>query len=351
MSSSDIKNMHSITIANLQQISKVYPKGIIALKEINLNIVEQEIIAIVGTNGSGKSTLLKIIAGSLKPEQGSINIFQLDAQKNAEQLKKLICYISQDRALDPEMTGMELLHYFSALYGLSGETAKQRINKLINTFELNPFISRRTHSYSGGQAQRLHIALGILHQPKLLLLDEPSSALDPNGKAFLWGFLKAYQQQGNTIILITHELKNIRKHCSRVLLLDKGKLIKNDTAVNIIQTHAKPVLHIKTTTILKKTESLRQLLQQTIPTIAIQVKDQSARLEINQSSELNKAKTLGLALKAFKEHQYSVIECRWEEPSLENAYFKLTGKTIVPPVTLNKNKNKNKNKKGQRKFR
>ncbi len=337
--------MHPTAIANLQQISKVYPKGIIALKEIYLNIVEQEIIAIVGANGSGKSTLLKIIAGSLKPEQGSISIFQLNVQTKAEQLKKLISYISQDRALDPEMTGMELLHYFSALYGLSGEIAKQRINELINTFELNSFINRRTHSYSGGQAQRLHIAIGIIHQPKLLLLDEPTSALDPKGKAFFWEFLKAYQQQGNTIIIISHELENVRQHSSRVLLLDKGKLIENDTADNIIQAHAQPVLHIKTTTNLKNTESLKQLLQQTISTIAIQFKDQSARLEINQSSELNKAQILSIALKAFEEQKHSVVECRWEEPSLENAYFKLTGETIAPPPTLKNNK------KGQRKRR
>lgn len=339
MGSSEIeKHMHPTAIANLQQISKTYPKGIVALESISLNIVEQEIIAIVGANGSGKSTLLKIIAGSLKPEQGSISIFQLNAQTNAEQLKKLISYISQDRALDPEMTGIELLYYFSALYGLSGKTEKQRINELINTFELTPFINRRTNSYSGGQAQRLHIAIGILHQPKLLLLDEPTSALDPNGKAFFWGFLKAYQQQGNTIIMISHELGNVRQYSSRVLLLDKGKLIANDTADNIIQAHAKPVLHIKTTTTLKDTESLKQRLQQTISTATIQFKGQSARLEINQSSELNKAKTLSLALKAFEEQQHSVVECRWEEPSLENAYFKLTGETIAPPPTLKNRK-------------
>lgn len=331
------------TIVHLHGVSKTYSKKIVALNSINFSIAEQEIIGIVGANGSGKSTLLKVIAGNLKPEQGTSEIFQLEAHKQAEQLKKQISYISQDKALDAEMTGKELLNYFSALYGLSGKIAKQRVDELIASFELTDFIGRRVNTYSGGQAQRLHLAIGIIHQPKLLLLDEPTSTLDSKGKIFFWNFIRSYQQQGNTIIVVSHELDSVRQYCSRVLLMDKGSLIANDLPDAIVKTFAIPVLHVKTTTNISNRDSLKQLLQQSISSATIQFKGQSARLEINQDTEFNKAKILASVLQSFEDEQLAVIECRWEQPGLENAYFKLTGENIALPPGLKNNK------KGQRK--
>jgi ABC-2 type transport system ATP-binding protein len=332
-------------IVELQNIKKTYPKGVVALKDVNLTIPKQEIIGIVGANGSGKSTLLKLIAGNLNPEQGSIKVFQLDIQKNAEQLKKQTSYISQDRALDPEMTGKELLRYFSALYGLTGSTARKRYAELIDIFQLTDFIERRVKSYSGGQAQRLHLAIGIIHQPKLLLLDEPTSALDPSGKEFFWDFISSYQQQGNTIIVVSHELDNIRRYCSRVLLMDKGKLIANEIPDDIIQTYATPVLHIKSSTNLSKKHNLSQLLEQAIPSATIQLKGQSVRFEIKQDANDDKSKILASVLQVFQTQQYAIVECRWEEAGLENAYFNMTGHTISSlPAFKNNNK-------GQRKRR
>ncbi len=332
--------MQPSTIVTLKSISKTYPKGIVALKSINLSIAEQEIVGIVGANGSGKSTLLKIIAGSLKTEQGESKLFQLNPKKNAEQIKKQISYINQDRALDPEMTGQELLNYFAALYGLSGKTAQQRHTELIDTFELNEFITRRVKTYSGGQAQRLHLAIGIIHQPKLLLLDEPSSALDPNGKSFLWHFIQRYQQQGNSIIVISHELEPIRQYCSRILLMDKGKLIANDTADNIIKSHAKPVLHIKTATKLKQADTLKHSLQLHFPDAEIQFKAQTASLAIEQSEGLDQSSILNSVLQIFQAQQYAVAECRWQDAGLENAYFKMTGATVSATAKNNQKKRK-----------
>lgn len=329
--------MHASTIVNLRGISKTYPKGVVALKSIDLSIAEQEIVGIVGANGSGKSTLLKVIAGSLKTEQGESKLFQLNQKKNAEQIKKQISYINQDRALDPEMTGQELLSYFSALYGLSGKMAKQRQNELIDTFELNEFIARPVKTYSGGQAQRLHLAIGIIHHPKLILLDEPTSALDPNGKSFLWQFIQSYQQQGNCIIVISHELEAIRQYCSRILLMDKGKLIANDSADNIIKCHAKPVLHIKTAAKLKQPDNLKHCLQQHFSGVEIQFKGQTAKLEIQQNDNFDQSAILSEVLQIFQQ-QHAVTECRWEEAGLENAYFKLTGGNISAPAKNNNKK-------------
>lgn len=328
----------SAQIINLQKINKTYPKGIVALKQINLSLDENEIVGVVGANGSGKSTLLKLMAGNLKPEQGDINIFQLDLHKKAEQVKKQISYISQDRSLDPEMTGKELLYYFAALYGLTGSRARQRYAELINKFQLTDFIERRSNSYSGGQAQRLHLAIGIIHQPKLLLLDEPTSALDPRGKSFFWDFVCAYQQQGNSIIIISHELENIRRYCSRVLLMDKGRLVANETPDAIIQTYATPVLHIKSTCNLSNNQGLYQDLQQAIPSASIEIKAKSVRFEVRQETDFDKSKLLTSVLNVFQKQKCAVMECRWDEPGLESAYYKLTGQNVSSLGNFKNNK-------------
>lgn len=335
--------MNSEVIVHLKGISKTYKKGSAAIKATNLSIATTEIVGIVGANGSGKSTLLKMIAGSITPSQGEIDIFQLDALTNTEQLKKLISYISQDRALDPEMTGKELLYYFSALYGLSGKTAEQKYTELVDTFELTLFIERRVNSYSGGQAQRLHLALGVIHQPKLLLLDEPTSALDPRGKSFFWQFIRRYQQAGNTIMIVSHELDKVCQFCSRILLIDKGKIIADDTPESIIQAHAAPTLFIQSASHLIQKEALQQNLQEKISPVKIEFKGAIAQLEIDQNTALSQSEILALALQVFQDQQQPVIECRWQAPGLENAYFKLTGEKITPP-SASKN-----NKKGRRK--
>lgn len=330
--------MQLATVVNLKGICKTYSKSVVALKSIDLSIAEKEIVAIVGANGSGKSTLLKVIAGTLKTEQGSSELFQLNVKKNAEQVKKQIGYISQDRALDPEMTGQELLSYFSALYGLTRHVAKQRHSELIEIFELYDFINRRVNTYSGGQAQRLHLAIGIIHQPKLLLLDEPAGALDPSGKSFIWHFIQSYQQQGNSTIVISHELEPVRQYCSRILLMDKGRLIANDSADNIINNYAKPVLHIKTATKLKHADSLKHSLQQHFPAAEIQFIGQTAQLEMERTDDFDQSNILATVLQTFQQHQYAIAECRWEEPGLENAYFKLTGAKITAPAKKNNKK-------------
>ena len=330
----------STSIVNLQAITKTYRNQVTALNAVDLTIARQEIVGIMGANGSGKSTLLKIIAGTLTPELGSAKIFEQNIAKNNEQLTHKISYISQDKALDPEMTGKELLGYFAALYGLSSNKARQRTTDLITTFKMDTFICRRVNTYSGGQAQRLHLAIGIIHQPELLLLDEPTSAIDPGGKAFLWDFIQAYQQQGNTIIIISHELETIYQYCSRVLLLDNGQVIAYDTPNNIVHTYAKPVLLIKVAEKLKNTDALKPALQQTISSENIQFQGQSVRLEIDKIDSVDKSSILQQVLQAFASQQLAVTECRWEEPGLANAYFKLTDKNIIAPSITKKGKRK-----------
>ncbi|KJV05123.1 ABC transporter ATP-binding protein [Methylocucumis oryzae] len=273
--------MELSSIINLQHIVKTYSPQLLALDNVSVSVLAQEFIGLTGGNGSGKSTLLKIIAGQLKPNQGKAEVFQRDAFKHASQLTREIGYISQDWALDPEMNGKALLYYFAALYGLNSTTAKQRIEALITEFDMQPFIARRVSTYSGGQMQRLHLAIGVIHQPKLLLLDEPSNSLDPSAKVFLWDFLKAYRQLGNTVLVVSHDLDCVQQYCSRVLMFEQGRIIADDTPMQLIQTHSQPVLHIKTADDIANQQALEQGLRQATGAMAIHCTVQTVSLNVS----------------------------------------------------------------------
>lgn len=324
----------------LQGIHKTYRQNITALQGVNFLASQGELVGLIGANGSGKSTFLKIIAGQLSPDQGGVDIFQLNALKHPNQLKSNIGYISQHWALDPEMTGNELLAYFAALYGIPAKSAQQRLSTLTADFAMQDFIARRISSYSGGQMQRLHLAIGVIHQPKVLLLDEPTNALDPSGKAFLWGFLKQYQQTGNTVLIVSHDLDSIQQHCSRVVMFDHGRIIADDTPANLVRSHAQPVLQIKTAEPIKDKSQLQTALLQITADASIQFNLLSLSLTC---SHVDKSRILLQTLAVFDRLQQAVTECRWEEPSLAQAYFKLTGGVLeTSPVQKNQLKGQRK---------
>lgn len=316
-------------VIQLVGIHKTYPKNITALHDLSLSVSAQELVGLIGANGSGKSTLLKIMAGQITADHGSVKILQTNAQPYTAKLQSGIGYISQDLALDPEMTGKESLVYFGALYGLTGQGRQQRIAALVDEFGMQAFITRRVGTYSGGQMQRLHLAIGIIHQPKLLLLDEPSNALDPSGKAFLWQFMQHYQQQGNTLLVISHDLDNIQQHCSRVIMLDNGRIVTDDTPANIVHGHTQPTLHIKSSNSLKKNANLEQALLQAMPNATVQFDAQAVVLIFEQA---DKPRAMLQTLQIFADQQQPVTECHWEELGLAQAYFQLTGASLANTV-------------------
>lgn len=318
--------MDSADVIELLGIHKTYPNQITALNNVSLSVPPQGLIGLVGANGSGKSTLLKIIAGQIMADRGSVKTLQTDMQRYSAKLQSRIGYISQDLALDPEMNGKELLAYFGALYDIAGQRLQQRIAALVAEFQLQAFIARRVSTYSGGQMQRLHLAIGVIHQPKLLLLDEPTNALDPSGKAFLWQFMQHYKQQGNTLLVVSHDLDSIQQYCSRVIIFDNGRIIADDTPATIVCGYARPTLHIKAAAPLQNQTALTQALHHAMMDVTLQFEGQTVNLVFNQA---DKAQAMLHALQTFAEQRQPITECRWEDPGLAQAYFKLTGATLT----------------------
>ena len=219
-----------------RDISHRYSAGEPALRGVDWVAEQGQITALIGANGSGKSTLLRILAGSLVPATGTVLRFGLEDLTPSDRRHR-IALVSQEPALDPEMTGEEILNLVAALYGLDRTERRRRISRVATAFGLTTRLSRRVEIWSGGQRRRLHLAAGMLQDPELLCLDEPTTGLDPNGRAFLWGELRRRSQRGRGTLIVTHDLEAAEQHAGAVAILDRGILVVSGTPDSLVAEH------------------------------------------------------------------------------------------------------------------
>lgn len=198
------------------------------LKNLNLEIEDGEKVALIGTNGSGKSTLLEVICGIIKKNSGDIYIdnLNINIKKNKNKLKQIIGYMPQFFSLFNDLTVKENLEYLGAIYNVK----KDRINQVLNECQLNEKASYLAKNLSGGYKQLLSLAGSIIHSPKLLILDEPTSAMDPVFRIKFWDIIKTLNLKGTTIIVTTHYMEEIAE-CSYLCCLSNGEIVlKQETS-------------------------------------------------------------------------------------------------------------------------
>lgn len=204
--------------------------GTTALAGVDLELRHGRITALVGANGSGKTTLLRILAGILEPSAGKVEVLGVERPARTDRgtrraLLRRVSYVAQDPALDPEMTGRETLALVAALYGVGRGRRGQQVAELAASFGVESHLSRRVGAWSGGLRRRLHLAAGMIHDPELLLLDEPTAGLDPEGRRLLWADLAARAERGRAVAIVTHDLAAAERHAGTVAILDRGILL------------------------------------------------------------------------------------------------------------------------------
>jgi ABC-2 type transport system ATP-binding protein len=213
---------HVVAISN---VSKNFgPQQI--LKEISLSVGSGEIYGLLGPSGSGKTTLVKMIMGIESITSGKISI--LDYAIPSLKAKQITGYMAQSDALYLELTAKENLEFFGSLYGLKGQLLKERIQFVMEMVDLHNHLHKTLHQYSGGMKRRLSLAIALLHEPKLLILDEPTVGIDPILRKSIWDQFQKLTEQGTTIFLTTHVMDEAEK-CDRLGLIQNGKLIVNDS--------------------------------------------------------------------------------------------------------------------------
>ena len=220
-------------------LAKHFAGGVRALDGVDLDVTPGRLVGLIGGNGSGKSTLLRVLAGVARPDGGEVRVMGADPRRDRSGVRARVAYAAQEAALDPEMTGWETLRLFHALRGLDASGRAACLDAVVDDYGLRPFAERRVGTWSGGQRQRLHLALEAIHAPPLLLLDEPTSNLDPEGRRDLWRRAAAWRDAENTILIATHDLAEVAGHCDRVLLLHRGRLIADDAPAALVAAHGR----------------------------------------------------------------------------------------------------------------
>ncbi|WP_179008971.1 ABC transporter ATP-binding protein [Winogradskyella forsetii] len=219
----------------INQLSKKY-KGadFFSVSDLDLSISKKEIFGLLGPNGAGKTTIISLLCSLIKPTSGSFTIDGLTYKKNNKQLKQLIGIVPQEYALYPTLTAFENLMYFGSMYGLKGKELKLRINSSLENLGLAQFSNKKIETFSGGMKRRINLIASILHDPKVLFLDEPSVGVDVQSKNVIIKYLQDLNAKGTTIIYTSHHLNEAESFCTRVAIIDHGKVITKGTPKDLI---------------------------------------------------------------------------------------------------------------------
>lgn len=221
-----------------RNLTKDYPHGIRALAGVDCEVRRGTLTALVGANGSGKTTLLRILAGDLAATGGEVQVLGLHDPALAEEgalrsLRRRLSYLSQDLALDPEMTGEETLQLLAVLHGVPTARRRERTRERAVALGIAEHLTRRIGAYSGGQKRRLHLAAATLHDPELLLLDEPSAGLDAEGRQLLWTEIGQRTQSGRSVVCVTHDLEAVEREAQSVHMLEAGRIVASGSPAEL----------------------------------------------------------------------------------------------------------------------
>lgn len=222
----------------INTLSKKY-KGAetFSVSDLNLKINEGEIFGLLGPNGAGKTTLISMLSSLLKPTSGSFTINGLNYKDHQKELKQLIGTVPQEYALYPTLTALENLIYFGSMYGIQKSDLKSDIQDHLETLGLSDFANKKIKTFSGGMKRRINLIAGILHDPKVLFLDEPTVGADVQSRNVIIAHLKQLNEKGTTIIYTSHHMNEAEEFCTKVAIIDHGKIVCEGEPKKLISEH------------------------------------------------------------------------------------------------------------------
>ncbi|MGG4675072.1 ABC transporter ATP-binding protein [Providencia sp. Me1] len=218
----------------LSQLTKTYPGGVKALKGIDLSVEDGDFYALLGPNGAGKSTTIGIISSLVNKTSGSVKVFGYDLEKQVVQAKQQLGLVPQEFNFNPFETVLQIVLNQAGYYGVTRSVAVQRAEQYLTQLDLWEKRDERARNLSGGMKRRLMIARALMHQPKLLILDEPTAGVDIELRRSMWTFLKNLNAQGTTIILTTHYLEEAEMLCRNIGIIQHGELVENTSMKQLL---------------------------------------------------------------------------------------------------------------------
>ncbi len=310
-----------ITVKNLVE---VYSDGTKAVDDITFNVSEGEFFGFLGPNGAGKSTTIKILTTLLKKTSGTATVAGYDVDKQAADIRKIIGVQSQETTVDGDLTGRENIILQGHFHQMSGDDIKKRVEELLVLVGLQDASEKRARNYSGGMKKRLDLATALVHKPKLLFLDEPTTGLDPQSRSAIWSYLeKLNKEEGITIFLTTQYLEEADKLCKRLSIIDVGKIVASGSPLELKQGIGADSIRVSLENCKKDNVKAKELINSM--TGVTEIVDSDECLTVY-------AKSAGLLIadivRALDSSDIRISSVTFSSPSLDDVFLKHTGKRI-----------------------
>ncbi len=314
-------------LVELRELNKSYGP-VKALSNLTLEIPKGSLFGLLGPNGSGKSTTLRILCTLLAPDSGEVIFAGQNALKNSREVRSKLGYVAQEVAIDKILTGRELLQFHGDLYHLRREYRDDRIKKLIECLGMSKWIDRRSGSYSGGMRRRLDLATGLLHEPQLLVLDEPTVGLDIESRSIIWSLLKELRSQGTTILLSSHYLEEIDELSDQMAIVDVGKVIAKGTPEQLKNKlgNIRVTLKVQEFSNLGEGERVRQLINHVDGVNDVVINNFQG---FSLNFFLDDPAVIRLVRDKLESEGFEIFTLSESRPSLDDVYLQATGKTIM----------------------
>lgn len=300
-----------------------------AVKDVSFTIEAGEIFGLLGPNGAGKTTTLRCLCTLADPDAGRIEISGISVVDNPRLARQRLGYVAQEVALDPVLTGRELLQLQAAIYHLPRVTAKERIKASLSLLGLQEYADKKTGTYSGGLKKRLDLAAGLLHEPDVLVLDEPTAGLDIESRMAVWSFLRQLRAQGTTVLITSHYLEEIDALADRVAIIDRGVVIASGKPSDLKEKVGgdRITLRIREFAPIEEAERARELLQQ-LPSV------QEVIINSAQGNSLNlvvapQSEALLTIQQTLHDAELPTFGIAQSRPSLDDVYLAATGRTLL----------------------
>jgi ABC-2 type transport system ATP-binding protein len=312
-------------IISVTNLVEVYSDGTKAVDDISFSVQEGEFFGFLGPNGAGKSTTIKILTTLLRKTSGGVTIAGHDIDRSAQAIRKIIGVQSQDTTVDGDLTGRENITLQGHFQQMEGAKLKTRVNELLALVGLEAAADKRTRNYSGGMKKRLDLATALVHEPKLVFLDEPTTGLDPQSRLAIWSYLEEINKAGTTIFLTTQYLEEADRLCKRLSIIDFGKIVASGTPAELKREIGADSIKIAIENCERDKPRAKELLQSLSGVTSVMDAGTEDCLIVFAK---NAGPLVADIVRAFDSSDIRLLSVTFSSPSLDDVFLKHTGRRI-----------------------
>jgi ABC-2 type transport system ATP-binding protein len=303
----------------VENLCKAY-RNLRAVDGVSFDVKEGELFGFLGPNGAGKTTSLSMISGLLKPDQGQIEINGIDVWQNPKAAKAQLGLVPQDISLYEELSARENLQFWGSLYSIPRSTLNKKIDELLEKVGLADRAKDAVSKYSGGMKRRLNLAVGLVHQPKVIFFDEPTVGIDPQSRNNILDLIRETAEAGTTIIFTTHHLEEAEMLCERIAIMDQGKILATgsvDELAAIVGDGEIVTIHGDFTAL-----QFKEIFANDGVTF-VNINDSTSTISLPPSGP-----TIAVIMERLAQSQIKITDLAIQKPSLESVFLKLTGRAL-----------------------